>query len=177
MPNRLAIDWDQLKTQYIKGLPLKEIAEQNGVSFAALRTRASRYKWADDVAAASQVLQRTVTQTISNRAKNHVETILEVLESHVKALKKRDPESLDFEELDLASKVLDRLDQIGRRSHGIQDEQSAGRSQTLVQVVINTSNKADLTVMEEEETTQGATIDVETVSHDAQSQDDTRPAA
>lgn len=139
MPRKLDVDYGAAKLLYLKGLSLTTISEKTKIPLLALRKHATRQKWAEQKTKTEQVMSSAVSTGLVNTAKEHVNTVLDVLTRHVNALRKRDPEELDLESLDLASKILDRLDQIGRRSHGL-DADSASKSHSgLVQIVVNTT--------------------------------------
>jgi hypothetical protein len=142
MPKPLAIDWDSARALFIKGITMKDIADQFGLKCATVRQRAKRDKWGQSKAIATEIVSRKVTETVSEGAKSHVNRVLKLVDRHIESVERRSPDAMDLESFDMLTKIVDRLDQIGRRSHGLDAEQANARSATLVQVVINTKDTA-----------------------------------
>lgn len=135
MPRKLDADWEQAKSLYLKGLSLKTISEQTGIPHGALRQRSVRYKWAIGKTKTDDLVSQAVTEVVARDAKGHVETVISLLGSHLQSLKKRDPDSLDLEEFDAATRILERLNNIGRKTHGL-DQEMAQKGNGLVQIVV-----------------------------------------
>jgi hypothetical protein len=136
MAKKLAVDWDKLKSLYIKGVPLKQIADNNGVPFSALRARAHRYKWSEHATEITQILQRDVTKELQETGKEHVSEIIGLLKRAKNALRNIDVEAEPVEAIEVYAKTLDRLDQIGRRSHGLDAENNRTIHVGLIQPVV-----------------------------------------
>lgn len=163
MARKLDVDYDAAKALYLKGLSLSTISKQNSIPLAALRRYAGRHNWLESKTAAEQSVSQVVVGELASTAKTHVNTVIELLGSHLKALKKRDPEKLHIEDFDTATKILDRLDQIGRRAHGLDAESAANRQHPgLVHIVVQTPNLPSITVREvNNQSASETTIDVE----------------
>jgi hypothetical protein len=142
MPKALAVDWTTIKALIIKGVAMPDVAKQFAIPYNTLKQRAFREKWGEQVTAVEKAVYQAVTREASANAKNHVNTVVNLLGKHLQALQKRDADTLEWQDFETATKILDRLDQIGRRSHGLDAEQANARSATLVQVVINTKDTA-----------------------------------
>lgn len=165
MPRLHTASYDNAKALFIKGMDLQSISERLSIKYGALRKYAERHKWTPLRQQTQETVSRVVAETCATTAKGHVSTVMELLGSHLKALKRRDPEDLAMEDFDTATKILDRLDQIGRRAHGLDADQSVTRAPGLVQIVVNNGNIAPIRVRElgPDETIQNA-IEVETVT-------------
>jgi hypothetical protein len=116
MPAPLSIDWDHLKSLYLKGLSLPEIAREAAVSYSALRTHAHRYGWKTDAAEAGAVVQRAVTQSLAERGKDWGGRIAHVLESHLTRIEQLDPAECDLDALEQLVRIIKSLDDVGRRT-------------------------------------------------------------
>jgi hypothetical protein len=163
------VDWDSAKALYIKGLPLKDVAEQMGVKFGTLRQHARRSGWMQVKRRTSEIVSQVVSESVTQGAKSHVHRVLNLVNRHIESVERRHPDDLDLESFDMLTKIVDRLDQIGRRSHGIDAEAQGKASTTLVQVVINTQDTSAFHEIEPVTSTPDTTIDVEPSSSDAQS--------
>lgn len=135
MPAPLPVDWDALKTLYIKGASFAEIAKRSGISAVAVRAHASRYKWKEAVAAASTALQQSVTLTWAERGQHWANRVGDVVEKHLAHIERAEPGSMKARDFESLLRVLETLDKIGRRTFGL-DSHSASSALAL-QVNVN----------------------------------------
>jgi hypothetical protein len=142
MGKPLAVDYEKIKALFINGLPLPDLAERFNVKYNTLRQRAHREGWQKLATEVSHSVTRAVTDSVTQGAKSHVNRVLKLVDRHIESVERRSPDAMDLESFDMLTKIVDRLDQIGRRSHGLDAEQANARSATLVQVVINTKDTA-----------------------------------
>jgi hypothetical protein len=136
MAKALSVDWSLAKSLAIKGVPLPEVAKQLGVSYNTLKQRAHRYKWREEVTKTEQAIHHAVTETCADVAKTHVNRVVGLLGKHLDALERKDADTLDLQDFDTATKILDRLDQIGRRAHRLDDENNRTIHVGLIQPVV-----------------------------------------
>ena len=158
MGARIPADWEAIKGLYLRGYGPSKIAEATGLKEDTIKKRISRGGWrqiaeAVDKQTSSAVLERTLSD-----AKTHVTRTIRLLDQqfdHLEALITQGPAGEETAEY--RAKILDRLDQIGRRAHGI-DAQADRKAQFSVNVQVNTAQvERHQPVVE----SANATIDVE----------------
>jgi hypothetical protein len=125
MPAPLSIDWDQLKSLYLKGLSLPDIARETGVGYGCLRTHAHRYAWKSDASEAGAAVKRAVTGSLIERGQEWGGRIATVLENHVAYIEKLDPADLDLDQIEQLVRIIKSLDDVGRRTFRL-DEAANG---------------------------------------------------
>lgn len=169
MPSVAIANYDQGKALFIKGFELREIAQQIGVSLTALRKYAQRHNWASLRRETQEIVSQAVSESVVLDAKGHVNSVISSLGRYLNSLEKRDPDKMDIETFDAATRVLERLHNIGRKAHGLDAEQ-AGKAGS-VQIVIANMTPTQL------KTIQDSVIDIENTSSasasDSTSSDDT----
>ena len=119
---RLSADWSAFKAMYVKGVPAKQIAEQTGISFDALRQRIHREHWDDDVTKAEQAVAHSVTLDLVQQGKSWVNRVSKVLNSHISFIEHTDLSSLKLKDFEGLVRALETLDRIGRRNYGLDQE-------------------------------------------------------
>lgn len=140
MSTAIAPDWPGIKAMYIRGLPAKQIAEQTGVSFGALRARITRQKWDADVTKVEAAMSHAVTCSLQDRAVKWVAEIDGFVRDSLTAIKKRDKDSLNLKDLKTLLESAEIADRMGRRTYGLENESKAQNGQTLVCVTLNTGS-------------------------------------
>lgn len=140
MPKPLSADWDLAKSLILKGFTQRDAAKQIGVSYDALKKRAYREQWDKERDKVADAVSRVVVKETTEAAKGHVHKVVAILEKHLEALEKRSPRGLTLEECETAAKLLDRLDQIGRRNHGLDAQEAGNQRQSLVQVIVQSGS-------------------------------------
>lgn len=146
---------------YIKGVPLIELARQYNVKDGSLRAYAARNGWQKDAADARQALTRSVAHVVSEKGAKFAERISGVLEKHVTALEKLDPQGLDLEAWDTLTKVLERVNGVGRKNYEM--DQQEGR------LTVNMAVQASPI---QSQTNLSSIIDVESTSVDSKQIED-----
>src|SRR5436190_506300 len=99
MPAPIAADWSALRAMYVKGVPAKQIAEQAGISFPALRQRISRERWDDDVTKAVTAMSHAVTRSLEQAATRWVSEIDDFVCDTLQSMKRRNKDSLALKDL------------------------------------------------------------------------------
>lgn len=125
LPN---IDWDALRDLYFTGMSFKAIAGQTGVSHAAIRAHASRYRWKASVTEAATAVQQAVTATLAERGRQWTARIAAVLETHLARVECLDPAACSLDDLEQLVRIIKSLDDVGRRTFKL-DETTSGTGQ------------------------------------------------
>jgi hypothetical protein len=136
-----AVHWQQIKTAYASGFPLREIARNMGVPEGTALARAKRKGWTQEIENAKAVARRedkpstvspveAVAMSIQKRGERHVERMGGVSERGVDHIETMDgPEILDSVD------EIEKLDKVARRTFGISDVQE-DQSQVAVSIAI-----------------------------------------
>jgi len=159
MARTFEADWGLIKTLVIKGVPVKKISEQSGVPVNVIAQRKYRQKWRSEITRANAVITENVITACASTAKGHVNTVIQLLGDHLDGLRSRGV-PMKWEDFDTATKILDRLDTIGRRAHGIDNDGAGHGTAGLVQIIIQAPAQGQFRVCD---ATEGTTLDVNTV--------------
>jgi len=119
---------------YVKGLPAKQIAEQTGISFAALRQRIRREHWDADVTKAVTAMSHAVTRSLEQSATHWVAEIDGFVRDALQAIKRRDKNSLAIKDLKTLIETAELADRMARRTYRLDNEPSKAVHSSLVQV-------------------------------------------
>jgi predicted transcriptional regulator len=122
MPKPLAVDWDQAKCLYIKGMSLADIANQMGVSPGALRTRAHRYKWAESLSQTQAKVQHVVTEQIKTGAQGWIPKIDRYVHEVIDDLLQRGASSFSPKDLRDLVACATQVNQMARETYGMNAE-------------------------------------------------------
>lgn len=119
MPKPLNADWDGCKALYLKGVTLKDVALQTGVSYVALRARSHRERWQELAVATSLHLQQITIATLEQRAKAWTHRVADLMERRIAHLESLDPSKLKLSELETLTRITEQTDRIARRTFGM----------------------------------------------------------
>lgn len=121
------VDWDLAKSLVIRGVPMPEVAKQLCCNYSALRSRSSRENWKVTAAVASDLMGQSATRTMQSRGELWGNRVADLLEKHLAYLESLPPEDITLAELDQTTKILERIDGMGRRTLGLDNAQSGPR--------------------------------------------------
>lgn len=115
MPSALAVDYEQLRSDFLKGVPLKDLADQCGINIGSLRSRAQREGWTQLKHNSAQKVLNVAQSHVERFTAKHLDSILGYTQGAIDNLITRgydhDPDSL----MTLVN-VVDKIDLIARRS-------------------------------------------------------------
>ena len=128
MRRRITNDiWDQVKTAFVSGIGLREIARNMGISPGTILSRASREGWTGEIHSAKALVKRedtlvvsplkAVAMTMQQRGERHVERMAGVSERGVDHI-----ETMDGPEILKSVDQIEKLDKVARRTFGLNDD-------------------------------------------------------
>lgn len=144
----LEIDWKLAQTLFAQGVTLKAIAHNLGCNTSTLRSRSSREHWKQVAEEGKQIIAKV---DFAARTQAWPVKIADIVEKHIEALSKKDPETLKLRDLEAFSNVLERIDKVARRNFGLDQE---GAKTINIGVNIDLGESDQLAVLA------GETIDV-----------------
>jgi hypothetical protein len=128
--------WAEIRTAYVSGIGLREIARNMNIPAGTVLARAKREGWTREIYSAKALAKRedapvvtplkAVAMTMQQRAERHVERMAGVSERGVDHV-----ETMDGPEILKSVDRIDKLDKIGRRTFGLED----GQTQTFNAIV------------------------------------------
>src|SRR5690349_7407487 len=107
MPAPLQINWDHLKTLYVKGLSIAEIARQASLKPATIRAHAMRHGWRSDVTKAETALSHAVTQGIAERGHQWIARMDQFVNKCMDALEAKPNGATNLKELEVLARVAE----------------------------------------------------------------------
>lgn len=119
------IDWAEVQALYVKGIGLRDLAARYGVSYTALRCRASRHKWQHTVAKARDVVTQRATEDLSVSVRSWVGKIDAFAHKTIDSLIKRDPDTMSVKEIGELVSATRGLADVFRPNAGL-DRKDAG---------------------------------------------------
>jgi hypothetical protein len=165
MPKPLAVDWDEAKALYIKGVPLSTIAERMAISKESIRQRAFRYKWKGTKTQTQQVLSEVVSADLQENAKTWVSKLDSYVHEVINELIKRGVSGVSPKDLKELVQSASTANQMARQNYGLDADQGGRSTIGLVHVVINTVPSSPVRLLDNTSPpTPATTIDVESVS-------------
>jgi hypothetical protein len=132
MPAPLQIDWNHLKTLYVKGLTIAEIARQSGLKPATIRAHAMRHGWRADVTAAATALQQVVTHGIVAQGQQWIARMGRFVNRCMDSMEARPDGTTSLRELEMLARVADTFDKIARRNFSLDERASMVNNNVLV---------------------------------------------
>ena len=149
MPVAIDADWTRAEANYAKGVPLSTIAKEQGISLAALRGRAVRYKWTQRRVLLRDHVSQVVTDGLAERAKSWISQIDTFVHA---AMANLEPKGMPLAQLERAVSVASTLDQMARRTYQL-DQQPQRAASTLVNIQVHSG---DVTLREEKRSSEAA---------------------
>ena len=132
MRRRITNDiWEQVKTAFVSGIGLREIARNTNISAGTILSRASREGWTREIHSAKALAKRAdapvvsplkaVAMTMQQRGERHVERMAGVSEKVVSHVESLEP-GVILDEIDKVEKA----DRVARRTFGLNDGEASG---------------------------------------------------
>lgn len=147
MPAALVVPWDEIKDAYCKGtIPLAEISERFGVKGDTIRKRGLREGWQRARIVATRHAERVVAKVAEEHARQALALVGPAIEQAAREwqaesanvaqlLRSKVKDHLNHEcpadDLQKLAGALDRVDNVGRRSLGL-DKDAQGNSMTVM---------------------------------------------
>jgi len=119
MPKPLNVNWDLAKGLYLQGINMAEVSRRTGISYDALRAKASRCGWRETVTALSQDVTVQSNKTLAERGKAWTDRVAGLVEKRMNYLEKLNPAKLKLRELDELTRITDLTDRTARRTFGL----------------------------------------------------------
>jgi hypothetical protein len=128
MRRRISNDiWEHVKTAFVSGIGLREIARNMGISAGTILSRAKREGWTRQIQNAKALSKRedalvvsplkAVAMTMQQRGERHVERMAGVSERGVDHI-----ETMDGPQILRSVDRIDKLDKVARRTFGLNDD-------------------------------------------------------
>src|SRR5262245_6110462 len=132
--------WEQVKTAFVSGIGLREIARNTGISPGTILSRASREGWTLEIQSEKALAKhenvslvtplKAVAMTMQQRGERHVERMAGVSERVVSHVELLEPGVI----LDQIDKV-EKADRVARRTFGLNDD-DAHNSNAIVNIAM-----------------------------------------
>ena len=141
MRSRVSADvWEQTKTAYASGIPLRELARNMGIPAGTILSRAKREGWSRQRDNAKALVKReeaakvvtpfeAASATMQQRGERHLCRMANIVEKTMPHVEAMEPGAI----LDRVDDV-EKLDKVARRTFGISDHDSP--DQMLVNIAI-----------------------------------------
>jgi hypothetical protein len=129
MRRKIATDiWEQIKTAYVGGVGLREIARNMNIPEGTVLARAKREGWTHQIQSAKALAKRedvapavspveAVATSMQHRGERHVERMAGVSERAVDHI-----ETMDGPEILGSIDEIEKLDKVARRTFGLKDD-------------------------------------------------------
>src|SRR5262245_55279057 len=128
MRRRMTNDiWEQVKTAFVSGIGLREIARNMGIPAGTVLSRAKREGWTREIQSAKALAKRedallatpveAVAITMQQRGERHIERMAGVSECAVDHM-----ETMDGKEILARVDQIDKPDKVARRTFGLGDD-------------------------------------------------------
>jgi hypothetical protein len=133
--------WEQVKTAYASGIPLRELARNMGIPAGTILARAKREGWTREIQNAKALAKRedaspavtpvqAVAASMQRRGERHVDRMAGVSERGVDHM-----ETMDGREILTSIDQIEKLDKVARRTFGLSDGDSDG-SNLMVNIAL-----------------------------------------
>ena len=156
MPKPLNVNWDLAKGLYLQGINMAEVSRRTGISYDALRAKASRCGWRETVTALSQDVTVQANKSLAEQGKAWKERIGKLVNRQLNAVEAKDATKLKLSELETLARITDATDRTARRTFGMDSETHTVTLQ--IQSELSASTQHQLPVSSDQ------VIDVETES-------------
>ena len=144
MPREVDVDWQLAEGLFQQGLSCAEIARRLDCNASTVRTRSLRGKWSEKKAQALQILKQAAADEpldVKKHADQWMRDLLQVCQTHMDYLKGVKPGKLAPKDVQLGAQVLRIIDDLTRRSLGLDNEQPktvhVGLMQNLVEIKLH----------------------------------------
>jgi hypothetical protein len=160
MSKPIAADWDLIKSLILKGLTPRQVSEQTGVSYEAIRKRGQREGWDKEKSQIAHYVSQAVAKDVTEGQRNYLNRVINLGNKVLDALERQDKFSLD--DLETVAGVITKLDPVQRRALGLDTQENNAPRTSLVQVVVQSApgTSTPLRIVQTSATS-AATIDVE----------------
>jgi hypothetical protein len=135
--------WEQARTAYASGIPLRELARRMGIPEGSMLAHASRKHWTQRIEAAKSMAKPpestivpacdAAAQTMQERSARHVERMAGITDKVLPHL-----ESMQAAEILDSARNLERFDYVARRNYGL-ERQPNGTCPVNVSILTNRS--------------------------------------
>jgi hypothetical protein len=139
MPKQVDVDWQLAEGLYQQGLSCAEIARRLTCNASTVRTKALRGKWSEKKAQALEILKQSVADEpldVKKHADQWARDLMQVCQNHMDYLKEVKPGKLTPKDVQLGAQVLRIIDDVARRTLGLDSEQPKIQHVGLVQNVV-----------------------------------------
>lgn len=131
------VDWPELRALYVKGVSLIDLARKTGVSYDAIRSRASREKWRNTVTKVNEQVLNATTLTLTERATFWVHRLDKFIHNALGALDSKDVSKLSLRDLQTALDCADKANRVARSNYGLDSAGTNATGQPRVAVQVN----------------------------------------
>lgn len=138
MPVALPVDYAQLRADFCKGVPLKDLADTHNLNVGSLRSRAQREEWSTIKQKAEHSLMHHAQTEIVEASRKHVKSILGYTDAALANIVSRGFDDKPATLLTLVT-IADKLDQITRRTLRMDEQSAQSVPHLAVQVNVNNS--------------------------------------
>ena len=135
---------------------MAEVSRRTGISYDALRAKASRCGWRETVTALSQDVTVQANKSLAEQGKAWKERIGKLVNRQLNAVEAKDATKLKLSELETLARITDATDRTARRTFGMDSETHTVTLQ--IQSELSASTQHQLPVSSDQ------VIDVETES-------------
>lgn len=127
------MDFAELRALHCKGVSLKQLATDYGIEYGTLRVRASREKWRNTRNKCDNAVMQAVTDQMTGFADRHVRKVIGFADVAMDKLLTELAKDPNLTALEKIVGVANTLDQLGRRTAGLdkQDKESKPASLTV----------------------------------------------
>jgi hypothetical protein len=147
--------WEQVKTAFASGIPLREIARNMGIAAGTVLARAKREGWTREIQKARVLAKRedallatpveAVSMTMQRRGERHVERMAGVSERGVDHI-----ETMHGPEILNSVDQIEKLDKVARRTFGLNDDGAGANPHALVNIAMLRVDPATARVQDSE---------------------------
>ncbi len=133
--------WAEFRTAHASGIGLRELARNAGIAPGTVLSRAKRERWTQRIESARTLARQSppstaavsdaAAATMAERGQRHLQRVAGIVEKTVPHVESMEPGAI----LDRIED-LDRLDRIGRRTYGLDDQQQGQSGFLAIQINI-----------------------------------------
>lgn len=152
------IDWGAMQAMHVKGMSLKDIADEFGIPYATVRSRASREKWSHTVATANTKIVDSATRDLTSSANHWIGRIDKLVHKSLTGIERKSVDKLTLRELQTALDCAEKANRIARANYGLDKLTESKPASLTVNVAITGGATASPAV------SLGQVIDVESVA-------------